>query len=86
MLLAIELQQVLSNIYLALKDMAPIISLILIVLAGIVYGLSVTQPAEARGRWQQMAIGMFIGGIIIAAIVGAAETIKSISLNLLTES
>lgn len=55
--------------------LAPSVSVILIVGGAIVYGLAQIQPAEKRGQWQSLAIGMVIGGIIIAAIYGAAETI-----------
>lgn len=80
---AIQLQQVLTDIYSGLKEIAPMVGVLLIVLAGIVYGLSATQPAEVRGRWQSTAIGMFIGGIIIAAIAGASDLIVQVASGLL---
>lgn len=67
-----------------LLNLGPNIAVILIVLGGIVYGLSYMQPANTRGKWQSLAIGIFIGGIIVAAIVGAAELIAQSSLTLLT--
>jgi len=64
--------------------LAPSISIILIVVGAIIYGLSTIQPAENRGKWQTLAMGMVIGGIIIAAIYGAAETIFKASTTILT--
>lgn len=69
--------------YSGLKEIAPMVGVLLIVLAGIIYGLSATQPAEVRGRWQSTAIGMFIGGVIIAAIAGASDIIVQVSSGLL---
>lgn len=81
--MAIGLEVAASNIAGFLTNIAPIISLILIILGGIVYGLSQTQPPEIRGKWQTAAMGILIGGIIIAAITGAATIIQSQSSNLL---
>jgi hypothetical protein len=39
------------------------------VLGAITYGLAQTQPAENRGKWQSMAMGMVVGGIIVADIL-----------------
>lgn len=66
-----------------LKNVGPMISVILIILGGIIYGLSHTQPAEVRGKWQAAAVGMVVGGIIMGAIIGAASTIQEISSKLL---
>jgi hypothetical protein len=66
-----------------LKNIGPMISIILIILGGVVYGLSNLQPSEVRGKWQAAAVGMVVGGIIIGAIVGAADTIQDISSKLL---
>lgn len=52
------------------------ISLILIMLGGITYGIAQTQPAERRGKWESAAFGMFIGGLVVAAILGASEIIR----------
>jgi hypothetical protein len=73
-----------ESIKLGLLSIGPGIAVILIVLGGIVYGLSYTQPAHNRGKWQSLGAGIFIGGIIVAAIVGAAELIAQSSLTLLT--
>ncbi len=63
--------------------LGPSISIILIVLGAIAYGLAQTQPAENRGKWQSMAMGMIIGGIIVAALTGAAQLIADTSSTLL---
>lgn len=64
--------------------LAPSVSITLIVAGAIVYGIAHTQPAENRGKWQTMAMGMIIGGIIVAAIYGAAEAIFKASTTILT--
>jgi hypothetical protein len=77
--MAIGLEVVASNIAQFLSNIAPIISLILIILGGITYGLAQAQPAEMRGKWQTAAISMVIGGLIIAVITGAADIIQETS-------
>ncbi|NYZ60304.1 hypothetical protein H0O01_01245 [Candidatus Micrarchaeota archaeon] len=67
-----------------MKSAGVTLSLLLIIVGGVVYGLAQLQPGDTRGRWQSMAIGLFIGGVLIAAIIGAAEVIQSISSDLLT--
>ena len=74
----------LTSIATTLKSVGGILSLILIVLAGIVYGMSMMQPAESRGKWQTIAVGMFIGGMIMAAVTVAAPSIQEQSGKLLT--
>ncbi len=81
--MAIGLEVAASNVAAFLSGIAPIISVILIILGGIVYGLAQTQPPDARGKWQTAAIGMVVGGVIIAAIAGAATLIQEQSSNLL---
>ena len=78
------IETTLTNVATSLDIIAPILSLILIVLGGIVYGLSYTQPPESRGKWQTTAIGLFIGGVIMIAIAGAATMIRDTSQTLLT--
>jgi hypothetical protein len=73
-----------SSIKDTLLNLGPNIAIILIVLAGIVFGLSYTQPASNRGQWQSIAMGLFIGGVIVAALAGAAELIAKTSSTLLT--
>jgi hypothetical protein len=67
-----------------LSNIGPAISVILIILGGIAYGLASTQPSEMRGKWQTAGISMVVGGIIVAAIVGAARLIADASGKLLT--
>jgi hypothetical protein len=74
----------LTSISETLKSIGGILSLILIIMAGIVYGLSMMQPAETRGKWQNIAVGIFIGGVIMAAIVMASSLIQEESGKLLT--
>ncbi|MBD3210669.1 hypothetical protein GF318_04785 [Candidatus Micrarchaeota archaeon] len=77
--MAIGLEVVASNIAAFLQNIAPIISIILIVLGGITYGLAQAQPADMRGKWQTAAVSMLIGGVIIAVITGAADIIQTTS-------
>lgn len=74
----------LTSVSETLKNIGGILSLILIILSGIVYGLSMMQPAETRGKWQNIAVGVFIGGVIMAAIVMASSLIQEESGKLLT--
>ena len=67
-----------------MKSAGVTLSLLLIIVGGLVYGLAQLQPSDTRGRWQSTALGLFIGGVLIAAIIGAAELIQTISSNLLT--
>lgn len=66
-----------------LESIAPIISIILIIAGGIVYGVAFTQPSEKRGKLQGIGIGMILGGIVVAAITGAAVLIRDTSSDLL---
>ncbi len=81
--MAIGLETTATNIATFLTTIAPVISLILLVLGGIVFGLAQTQPPETRGKWQTTAISMMIGGVIVAAISGAATVIQQTSAGLL---
>ncbi len=67
-----------------MKSAGVTLSLLLIIVGGLVYGLAQLQPGDTRGRWQSTALGLFIGGVLIASIIGAAELIQTISSNLLT--
>jgi hypothetical protein len=73
----------LSGIESLLLQLGPIISVILIVLGGIVYGLSQAQPSDQRGKYITTAYAMIAGGIAVAAITGAATLIAQNSANLL---
>ena len=77
-------ETLLSSWQTILSNIAPIISVILIVLGGIVYGVAQTQPGEQRGKWQTAALAMLICGIIVAAIAGAAVLIRDTSMKILT--
>ena len=74
--MAIGLETTATNIATFLTNIAPVISVILVILSGIAYGLAQTQPPEIRGKWQSAAISMFIGGVIVAAIATAAGLIQ----------
>ncbi len=84
--MAIGLEVTASNIATFLGNIAPVISLILIILGGIVYGLAQMQPPDSRGKWQTAAISMVIGGVIVGAIAGAATFIQEQSSGLLKPS
>jgi len=81
--MATGLEIVASNIASLLSTLAPTIALILVLAGGITYGLAQTQPGETRGKWQTIAIGMIVGGVIVMAITGAAALITETSANLL---
>ena len=81
--MAVGLEVVASNIAGFLAGIAPIISLILIILGGIIYGVAQTQPPDSRGAWQTAAISIVIGGIIVGSIAGAATFIQEQSSGLL---
>jgi zinc transporter ZupT len=78
------IEGLLTNMSATLKSVGGILSLILIILAGIVYGLSMMQPSESRGKWQTVAVGLLIGGAIMAAVVMASGSIQEESSKLLT--
>ncbi len=81
--MAVGLEVLASNVAGLLASIAPVISLILIILGGIVYGVAQTQPPDSRGKWQAAAISIVIGGVIIGAIAGAASIIQETSSGLL---
>jgi len=60
------------------KKLGMAISLVLIILAGIVYGIAQTMPSETRGKWVNIAIGLLIGGLVSAAIIAGAEFIQGL--------
>jgi len=78
------IENLLTSISTALMNIGPALSLIMLILGGIVYALAQAQPAEQRGKWIGWSMGLFIGGIVLAAIVGAATLIRDTSMNLLT--
>ena len=81
--MATGLEVAASNFAGLLQTLAPIVAIILVTAGGIMYGLAQTQPGETRGKWQTIAIGMIIGGVIVMAITGAASFITEQSAGLL---
>ena len=79
--MAIGIETTLTNISSLLETIAPILSIILIILSGIVYGLAQAQPPEVRGKWQNTAISLFVGGVILIAIAGSATIIRDTAAN-----
>jgi hypothetical protein len=73
----------LSGIEGVLLQLGPIVSVILIVLGGLAFGLAQTQPADQRGKYVTTAYALIAGGIVVAAITGAATLIASSSETLL---
>ncbi len=65
-----------------LKSAGTMISMLLIILGGLLYGFAQLQPGETRGKWQTTGIAIVVGGILIAAILGAADLIQEVSSNL----
>lgn len=78
------IESLLTSISLVLMNVGPTLSLILLLLAGITYALAQAQPAESRGKWISWATNLFIGGIVLAAIVGGATLIRDMALQTLT--
>ena len=68
-----------------LLQIGPIVSVILIVLGGLAYGLAQTQPSDQRGKYITTAYALLAGGIVVAAITGAASYIAGQSLTLITD-
>lgn len=81
--MATGLEVLANNIAGFLSNIAPVISVILIILGGIIYGIAQTQPPDTRGKWQAAAISIVIGGVIVGAVAGAAYLIQQTSANLL---
>ncbi|MEM4554888.1 MAG: hypothetical protein QXT25_03505 [Candidatus Anstonellaceae archaeon] len=78
-----SLVETLAAIEGALLEIGPIISVILIVLGGLSYGVAQIQPADQRGKFITTAYALIIGGIVVAAITGAANLIAEQSSTLL---
>lgn len=75
--------ETLTGIQSVLLQIGPILSVILIVCGGIAYGLAQTQPSDQRGKYITTAYALIAGGIVVAAITGAAGLIAENSANLL---
>ncbi|MCX6769424.1 MAG: hypothetical protein NT051_01960 [Candidatus Micrarchaeota archaeon] len=67
----------------SLLQVGPIVSVILIVLGGLAYGFAMTQPSDQRGKYVTAAYALIAGGIVVAAITGAATLIAGSSASLL---
>ncbi|MCD6227232.1 hypothetical protein J7J90_01940 [Candidatus Micrarchaeota archaeon] len=65
-----------------LADVGIILAFILIILGAIVYGVSQMQPAEVRGKWESTAIGLVVGGLLIAVIIGASGMLVDFAQNM----
>ena len=77
--------ETLSSIENILLQIGPIVSVILIVLGGLAYGMAQTQPSDQRGKYITTAYALIAGGIVVAAITGAATFIASQSTTLITD-
>ena len=74
----------LSGVEGVLLQIGPIVSVILIVLGGLAWGMAHTQPSDQRGKYITTAYALIAGGVVVAAITGAAKLIAASSANLLT--
>ncbi|MEW6329714.1 MAG: hypothetical protein AB1468_06415 [Candidatus Micrarchaeota archaeon] len=75
--------ELLTNWQGTLQTAGPIVSILLVLIGGILFGLAQIQPAEARGKWNMWALSCLVGGAIVAAIVASATTIEKIAAGLL---
>ena len=73
----------LTGIENTLLQVGPVVSVILIVLGGLAYGLAQTQPSDQRGKYITTAYALLAGGVVVAAVTGAATIIAGNSANLL---
>ncbi len=73
----------LTGIQNVLLQVGPIVSVILIVMGGLSYGVAQTQPSDQRGKYITTAYALIAGGVVVAAITGAAALIAGQSANLL---
>ena len=76
------IETLLSSWLETLKYAGTMISMLLIIVGGLLYGIAQIQPGETRGKWQTTGIAIVVGGILIAAILGAADLIQEVSSNL----
>ena len=77
--------ETLTSIENVLLQIGPIVSVILIVLGGLAYGMAQTQPSDQRGKYITTAYALIAGGIVVAAITGAATFIATQSTTLITD-
>jgi hypothetical protein len=78
-----SLVDTLTGIKDVLLQVGPIVSVILIVLGGLAYGLAMTQPSDQRGKYITTAYALLAGGIVVGAITGAATLIAGQSADIL---
>ncbi len=76
------IETLLSSWLETLKSAGTMISMLLIIVGGLLYGIAQLQPGETRGKWQTTGLAIVVGGILIAAILGAADLIQEVSSNL----
>ena len=76
------IETLLSSWLETLKSAGTMISMLLIIMGGLLYGIAQLQPGETRGKWQTAGLAIVVGGILIAAILGAADLIQEVSSNL----
>lgn len=76
------IETLLSSWLETLKSAGTMISMLLIIVGGLLYGVAQLQPGETRGKWQTTGLAIVVGGILIAAILGAADLIQEVSSNL----
>jgi hypothetical protein len=74
----------LTNWQATLQIAGPIISVLLILLGGLMFGLAQVQPAESRGKWNTWALSFLVGGFVVGAIVASATTLEKIAEGLLS--
>ncbi len=78
------LQTILENIKDNLESIAPTLAVILIIMAGFVYGFAQIQPGESRGKYTNIAFNLLVGGVIIMAITFGASVITNTAKGILT--
>jgi len=76
------IETLLSSWLETLKSAGTMISMLLIIVGGLLYGVAQLQPGETRGKWQTTGLAIVVGGILIAAILGAADLIQEVSSNI----
>jgi len=72
----VKLESKITSLGTTLTNVGLGLSLVLIILAAIVFGISQTMPSESRGKWVSIAVGLLIGGVVMAAIIGASTMIR----------
>ncbi len=65
-----------------LIEVGTALAVILVIVGAIVYGLSQMQPAEMRGKWESVAMGLVIGGLVIGLLIGVSDMLVGFSQNM----